>query len=77
MVVDADAFQWTDKHWRGTRLEGQVLYELHIGTFTPEGTFDSAIERLGYLLELGITTIEVMPVAECPGRFNWGYDGVQ
>jgi maltooligosyltrehalose trehalohydrolase len=77
MVVDADAFQWTDKHWRGTRLEGQVLYELHIGTFTPVGTFDSAIERLGYLRELGITVIEVMPVAECPGRFNWGYDGVQ
>jgi maltooligosyltrehalose trehalohydrolase len=77
MVVDGDAFQWTDERWRGARLAGQVLYELHIGAFTSEGTFDSAIQRLAYLRELGITMIEVMPVTECPGRFNWGYDGVQ
>ena len=57
-------------------MHGQVIYELHIGTFTPEGTFDSAITRLDALKDLGITVIEVMPVAEFPGRWNWGYDGV-
>ena len=57
-------------------MHGQVIYELHIGTFTPEGTFDSAITRLDELKDLGITVIEVMPVAEFPGRWNWGYDGV-
>ena len=77
MIVDSDAFDWSDQSWQGAQLVGQVFYEVHIGTFTPQGTFDGAIERLGYLRELGITTIELMPVAECPGRFNWGYDGVQ
>ena len=77
LVVDPSAFKWSDAQWRGVQLHGQVIYELHIGTFTPAGTFDAAIEKLPYLCELGITMIEVMPVAECPGRWNWGYDGVQ
>lgn len=77
MIVDGSAFKWSDAQWSGAQLDGQVLYELHIGAFTPEGTFDAAIQRLAYLRDLGITMIEVMPVAECPGRFNWGYDGVQ
>jgi maltooligosyltrehalose trehalohydrolase len=77
MVVDPTAFKWSDSQWRGVGLPGQVIYELHIGTFTPEGTFDAAVEKLPYLRELGITMIEVMPVAQCPGRWNWGYDGVQ
>jgi maltooligosyltrehalose trehalohydrolase len=77
MVVDPSAFKWSDAQWHGVQLHGQVIYELHIGTFTPAGTFDAAIEKLPYLRELGVTMIEVMPVAECPGRWNWGYDGVQ
>ncbi len=77
MIVDADAFPWSDANWRGARLHGQVIYELHIGAFTPQGTFDAAAEKLTYLRDLGISMIEIMPVAECPGRWNWGYDGVQ
>jgi maltooligosyltrehalose trehalohydrolase len=77
LIVDPLAFKWSDAKWRGVRLAGQVIYEMHIGTFTPEGTFDAAIAKLPYLRELGITMLEVMPVAQCPGRWNWGYDGVQ
>jgi maltooligosyltrehalose trehalohydrolase len=77
MVVDSDAFSWTDHAWRGVTMRGQAIYELHIGTFTTEGTFEAASERLQHLRDLGITLIEVMPVSECPGRWNWGYDGVQ
>ena len=77
LIVDPAAFKWNDAEWRGVQLPGQIIYELHIGTFTPEGTFDAAIGKLRYLRELGVTMIEVMPVAECPGRWNWGYDGVQ
>ena len=77
LIVDPAAFRWSDAKWPGARLHGQVLYEMHIGTFTPAGTFDAAIGKLAYLRELGITMLEVMPVAECPGRWNWGYDGVQ
>jgi maltooligosyltrehalose trehalohydrolase len=77
MIIDADAFEWTDAGWRGTRIEGQVIYELHIGAFTPEGTFDAASQKLAYLRDLGVTMLEIMPVAECAGRWNWGYDGVQ
>jgi maltooligosyltrehalose trehalohydrolase len=77
MIVDPAAFKWSDEQWRGARMPGQVIYELHVGTFTPAGTLDAAAEKLHYLRELGITMIEVMPVAECPGRWNWGYDGVQ
>jgi maltooligosyltrehalose trehalohydrolase len=76
-LVDASGFAWTDTQWRGTRMHGQVVYELHIGTFTREGTFDAAAEKLEYLRDLGVTMLEIMPVAECPGRWNWGYDGVQ
>jgi maltooligosyltrehalose trehalohydrolase len=75
-VVDPAAYEWRDAGHRGARLEGQVIYEAHIGTLTPEGTFRSAMRELPALAELGITTIEVMPVAEFPGRFGWGYDGV-
>src|SRR5581483_11384372 len=75
-IVDPAEFQWTDSQWRGLDLQHYILYELHIGTFTPEGTFDAAIEKLSYLKNLGITAIEVMPVAACPGVRNWGYDGV-
>jgi maltooligosyltrehalose trehalohydrolase len=75
-VVDRDAFAWTDRDWTGIALEDFIIYELHIGTFTSEGTFDGAIGMLPYLRELGITALELMPVAAFPGRRNWGYDGV-
>jgi len=75
-TYDHSAFGWTDDAWRGVPLSGSVLYELHTGTFTEEGTFDGAITRLDYLRELGITTVELMPVAAFPGHRGWGYDGV-
>jgi maltooligosyltrehalose trehalohydrolase len=75
-LVDPSGFPWTDQGWRGVPLPGAVLYELHIGTFTPEGTFDAAIERLPHLVELGIDAVELLPVAEFPGERGWGYDGV-
>ena len=76
-VVDPRAFAWTDGGWHGgAELEDAVLYELHVGTFTPEGTFDAAIEHLPGLAALGVTHIELMPVAEFPGARGWGYDGV-
>lgn len=74
-VVDQH-FSWTDQHWRGLALDKYVLYELHVGTFTPEGTFEAIIPRIGALKELGVTAIELMPVAQFPGNRNWGYDGV-
>lgn len=74
-IVDS-RFDWSDESWRGIALQNYVVYELHIGTFTPEGTFDAAISRLQDLKELGITAIEIMPVAQFPGARNWGYDGV-
>jgi maltooligosyltrehalose trehalohydrolase len=76
-VIDPDAFPWSDKNWRGAKLNGQVVYEMHIGTFTTQGTWRAATEKLSYLRDTGITMLEVMPVAEFPGRFGWGYDGVQ
>ncbi len=75
-VIDPARFRWRDKDWRGVKLEGQVIYEMHIGTFTPDGTWQSAARELDELRELCITVIEVMPVAEFAGRFGWGYDGV-
>ncbi len=76
-VVDHSAFPWTDRAWTGpVPLSAAVFYELHVGTFTPEGTFDSAIGRLGHLVDLGVTHIELMPVCEFPGARGWGYDGV-
>ena len=75
-VIDPARFRWTDGAWPGLPAEGLVLYELHVGTMTPEGTFDALIRQLPALKRLGVTAIELMPVAECPGRWNWGYDGV-
>jgi maltooligosyltrehalose trehalohydrolase len=75
-AVAAHDFTWSDESWRGISLRDYRIYELHVGTFTPEGTFDSAIAQLDRLSELGITAIELMPVAQFPGPRNWGYDGV-
>lgn len=75
-VIDPNAFRWTDTAWRGSARDGQVIYEMHIGTFTQDGNWRAAIEQLSELARLGITLIEVMPVADFPGRFGWGYDGV-
>jgi maltooligosyltrehalose trehalohydrolase len=75
-VTDPTRFAWHNNHWRGIRLSELVCYELHVGTFTPEGTFTAIIPHLPALVDLGITAIELMPVAEFPGERNWGYDGV-
>lgn len=75
-VTDPESFRWEDREWAGLPLEDYVLYELHVGTFTPEGTFGAVLPRLDSLRELGITAVELMPVAQFPGRRNWGYDGV-
>lgn len=75
-VVDLTDFTWTDHGWPGRDVRGAVTYELHIGTFTPEGTLDAAVEKLSYLAHLGVDLIELMPVAEFPGARGWGYDGV-
>ena len=75
-VVDHRAFHWTDSNWHGVSIRGQVIYELHIGTFTPGGTYESAKEKLPLLKDLGVTVVEIMPVACFPGEFGWGYDGV-
>ena len=69
-------FSWDDGHWSGLPLGDYVIYELHVGTFTPEGTFDAVIPYLDELKDLGITALELMPVAQFPGGRNWGYDGV-
>jgi maltooligosyltrehalose trehalohydrolase len=74
-VVD-HAFAWEDEQWSGIPLHDYIIYELHVGTFTPEGTFEAIIPRLAELKETGITAIEIMPVAQFPGERNWGYDGV-
>ncbi|PYL76398.1 MAG: malto-oligosyltrehalose trehalohydrolase [Verrucomicrobia bacterium] len=75
-IVDPAKFAWTDQDWPGLKLKGQIIYEMHIGTFTKEGTWRAAAEQLSELARIGITVIEMMPVAEFPGRFGWGYDGV-
>lgn len=75
-VVGPDAFPWSDQRWRGLSMEEMVVYELHIGAATPEGTFQALIPRLDALRELGVTALELMPVGEFPGERNWGYDGV-
>jgi maltooligosyltrehalose trehalohydrolase len=75
-VYDPSTFAWTDSSWTGRPLAGRVIYEMHVGTFTPDGTLDSAIERLDYLVELGIDFVEVLPVNGFNGTHNWGYDGV-
>lgn len=76
LVIDPTAYVWQNTQWSGRRWEETVVYELHIGTFTPQGTFQAAAEKLPYLAELGITMIEVLPVAQFGGRRGWGYDGV-
>jgi maltooligosyltrehalose trehalohydrolase len=76
LIVDPGAFAWSDEGWDGVRAEERSFYELHLGTFTPEGTFDGAGAKLDALADLGVTAIELMPVADFPGRRNWGYDGV-
>ncbi len=75
-VVEHSRHSWTDSSWRGLSLPGLVLYELHVGTFSPEGTFDGVIKRLPHLVDLGVNAIELMPVAEFSGNRGWGYDGV-
>ncbi len=76
MVIDHRNFPWTDQSWKNVPLEMMIIYELHIGTFSRDGTFESVIPRLDQLKELGINAIELMPVAQFPGERNWGYDGV-
>ncbi len=75
-IIDPDAFAWSDDDWKGIAIEDYIFYELHTGTFTPEGTFAGVTSKLDYLYELGINAIELMPVAQFPGDRNWGYDGV-
>ncbi len=75
-LVDHDAFEWTDHDWKGADPRQGVIYELHVGTFSPEGTFDGVIGRLDHLIDLGVTAVELMPVVEFSGNRNWGYDGV-
>jgi maltooligosyltrehalose trehalohydrolase len=75
-VIDPRAFAWSDQGWKGCALEGQILYEMHVGTFTPEGTWAAAQEKLATLADLGVTVIEMMPIADFAGTFGWGYDGV-
>jgi maltooligosyltrehalose trehalohydrolase len=75
-IVDPGEFKWTDAGWRGRKLKGQIVYELHVGTFTREGTWSAAAEQLPELARIGITVVEMMPIADFPGKFGWGYDGV-
>jgi maltooligosyltrehalose trehalohydrolase len=76
LIVDPSTYAWRYPDWQGVRMQGQVIYELHVGTFTPEGTLDATIAQLDELKDCGVTVIELMPLAEFPGRWNWGYDGV-
>src|SRR6266581_4464276 len=75
-VVDPMKFQWMDRAWPGLKIKGQMMYEMHIGTFTKEGTWRAAAEQLAELARIGITVVEMMPIADFPGKFGWGYDGV-
>ena len=75
-IVHPSAYPWTDLSWKGVAKRDLIIYELHVGAFTQEGTFRAAIQRLPELIEIGVTAVEVMPVAQSPGRWNWGYDGV-
>jgi malto-oligosyltrehalose trehalohydrolase len=75
VVIDPKAFSWRDVSWKGRPWEEAIIYELHVGAFSPDGSFSGMIERLDYLVELGVTAVELMPVADFPGQRNWGYDG--
>ncbi len=74
-LIDHEEYQWQDGNWKGENPEELMIMEIHVGTFTKVGTFQAVVERLDYLLELGVNTIELMPVVQTPGRWNWGYDG--
>jgi len=75
-VVDPKSFSWSDAEWAGRKLKGQIIYEMHVGTFTPEGTWRAAAGQLAELARIGVTLIEMMPIGDFPGNFGWGYDGV-
>src|SRR5437667_406140 len=75
-IVDSAQFAWTDAQWHGVKMKGQIIYEMHVGTFTKEGTWQAAAEQLAELARIGITVVEMMPIADFPGNFGWGYDGV-
>jgi maltooligosyltrehalose trehalohydrolase len=75
-VVDPAQFKWTDAKWRGVKMKGQIIYEMHVGTFTKEGTWQAATDQLSELARIGITVVEMMPISDFPGNFGWGYDGV-
>jgi len=75
-AYDISGFPWSDHNWKGIQISNYIIYELHTGTFTPQGTFNGVEQKLDYLIELGITAIEIMPVSQFPGNRNWGYDGV-
>ncbi|MFS0911003.1 malto-oligosyltrehalose trehalohydrolase [Microbacterium sp. 179-I 3D2 NHS] len=75
-AFDPSTFAWTDESWTGRQLAGGLIYEMHLGTFTPDGTLDAAIDRLDHLVDLGVTHVELLPVNDFNGRWNWGYDGV-
>ena len=75
-IIDPSTFPWTDRNWRGIDRDRAVIYEMHVGTFTPEGTFRAAEGRLAELADLGVTAVQLLPVNDFPGRWNWGYDGV-
>ena len=75
-IIEPGSFAWSDSNWKGIALKDYICYELHVGTFTPQGTFDGVRSKLEYLKDLGVTAIELMPVAQFPGNRNWGYDGV-
>jgi maltooligosyltrehalose trehalohydrolase len=76
MIVNSNKYKWKTNNWKGTKLKGAVIYEMHIGTFTQEGTWKAAQAQLPELAEVGITCLEIMPIADFPGNFGWGYDGV-
>jgi malto-oligosyltrehalose trehalohydrolase len=75
-VIDPGAYQWENSQWRGRPWEEAIVYELHVGAFTPQGTFRAAINKLVHLVQMGISAVELMPVSDFPGGRNWGYDGV-
>ncbi len=75
-VIDPNSYHWNDTSWKGIAKQDLVVYELHVGSFSEEGTYNGALKKLGQLKELGITAIELLPLAQCPGKWNWGYDGV-
>ena len=75
-IIDCTSFPWSDQNWKGVKIEDQIFYELHVGTFTKQGTYAAAQEEMQELAQLGITTIELMPLNDFPGNFGWGYDGV-